>query len=349
MDFHVIFCSEREPNRLWDLPPFDFPHTFLRERFVTVRGRYIHHNPDVISHLKRLAPDVVVTDGFNPTHLYAFAYAVMKNRAHAVMTDGTDVSEQSLSRVHKGVRRIVYARSHAFIAASQGGVRLYESYGIPAERCFMSCLCIDNGAYAAPLPTAQQDRPFDFIFSGRIEAVKNPLFALEVAAETARRIKRKTSILFAGSGSMEGDVRAVASRQSHLVDTHLHGHAAQGQLPALYGSARLFLFPTLWDPWGVVANEACAAGLPVITTPAAGVAGELVRDSENGFVCTPDVKTWAQRAAMLLTQDHVWRGFSRRSLALVDDYSYDKAAEGLMAACRACLSDDVRSGKRNLI
>ena len=59
-----------------------------------------------------------------------------------------------------------------------------------------------------------------------------------------------------------------------------HGFAAQRELPDLYRSAKVFLFPTLADVWGVVANEACAAGLPVIVSPHAGVAGELVRDDD---------------------------------------------------------------------
>src|SRR5947209_7444478 len=94
------------------------------------------------------------------------------------------------------------------------------------------------------------------------------------------------------------------------VDTHFHGFAKQNELPALYRSARLFLFPTHADVWGVVANEACAAGLPVIVSPHAGVAGELVLDGENGFVCALDVKLWTERAASLLTNQETWTRFS---------------------------------------
>jgi hypothetical protein len=46
---------------LWDLPNLGFNHSFLREHFISLRGRYIHHNPDVIPSLKRFSPDVVRT------------------------------------------------------------------------------------------------------------------------------------------------------------------------------------------------------------------------------------------------------------------------------------------------
>jgi glycosyltransferase involved in cell wall biosynthesis len=334
--FRVIFCSRREPNRQWDLPSMAFDHVFLRERITTFKGRYIHNNPDVVGQLRAFAPDVIVTDQFNPTHLYAFGYAMLRGIAHVPMTDGTLLSEQALSRAHRLVRRFVYARSAAFISASIGGQKLYESYGIPAERCFKSYLCIDNDAYL-PLPEPAEKK-FDLIFCGRIVPEKGPLFALRVAQETAKKLGRTVRMLFVGAGSEEARVKAFAALQPNLVEAEFHGFALQNDLPALYRSARIFLFPTQADVWGVVANEACAAGLPVIVSPHAGVAGELVIDGDNGFVCGLDEQAWAERAALLLTREEVLQEFSRRSLALVREYSFDNAAAGLLSACRFSLS-----------
>jgi glycosyltransferase involved in cell wall biosynthesis len=348
---HVFFCAEREPNRLWEIPPLGFPHTFLREHFITFRGRYIHFNADVVPHLRRFSPDVVVTTGFNPTHLGAFAYALVKGAPHVTMTDGTDISEQSLSRLHKMLRRFVFARTSAFVGSSVGGERLYRSYGIPAKRYFKSCLCIDNDAFTPLALSTTQDhdgKPFDFLFSGRIEEVKNPLFALDVAKETAKRLGRKTSILFIGAGSLEDAVKQAAAKSTDLVDAAFHGFAAQHELPAKYRAARVFLFPTRWDPWGVVANEACAAGLPIMTSPHTSIVGELVRDRENGYVCELNLDAWAERAATLLSNDAIREDFSRRSLALVNEYTYDSAAQGLAQACRYSMSERETNVQRKL-
>jgi glycosyltransferase involved in cell wall biosynthesis len=343
----VIFCSEREPNRLWDLPPMEFDHVFLREHFSTKGQRYIHNNVDVLSALRRFVPDVIITTGFNPTQLYAFAYAMMIRSAHVAFTDGTLASEQSLGKLHRFVRRVVYARTGAYVSPSLGGQRLYESYRVPKERCFRSCLAIDNGRFAPD--AGQEQKRFDFFFCGRIEAVKNPVFALNVAHETAKRLGRKTSILFAGSGTEENSIKSIASLQSDLVDIAFRGFAAQKELPALYQSARLFLFPTLSDPWGVVVNEACAAGLPVITSPNAGVVGELVRDDEDGFVCPLDVALWADKAAFLLSDEAAWQRHSMRSLALVAEYSYENAARGLFDACGMAVSAPAPSQGRRAV
>jgi len=344
IDFQVIFCSRREPNRLWNLPPFDFNHVFLKERFVAVGERYIHNNPDVILALKKFDPQVVITDGFNPSHLYGFLYAWLKGLIHIPMTDGTDVSEQSLSAGHRAVRRFVFARSGAFVSASIGGDRLYQSYGIPLERCFHSCLCIDNAAFSPKGRSVEKE--FDFIFCGRMESGKSPLFALNVALTVAKKLQRKVRILFVGSGSLEENVKRAAALQPELLDARFNGFAAQQELPALYRSARIFLFPTLGDVWGVVVNEACAAGLPAIVSPQAGAAGELVLDGQNGYVCELDIERWAERAIGLLTQPELMERLSERSLTLAGQYNFDNAANGLLDACRAALeSAETRTGK----
>jgi glycosyltransferase involved in cell wall biosynthesis len=311
-----------------------FEHTYLRERITTIKGRYIHNNPDVILTLRRLAPDVIITDGFNPTHLYAFGYAMVKRLPHVAMTDGTIDSEKSLSRIHKAVRRFVYSKSHAFVWASRGGKKLYESYGILDDHCFQSCLCIDNSIYFQEEQQDKEQKEFDFIFCGRIEAVKNPLFALDVALEVANRLKRKVKVLFVGAGGLEEDVKQKAALHPDLLEATFNGFAKQHDLPGLYRSARLFIFPTLWDPWGVVANEACAAGLPILVSPHAGVAGELVLDGQNGFICDLDVNLWADRAILLLTQPDIYRKFSDRSRSLVSKYTFDDASSGIVTACR---------------
>jgi glycosyltransferase involved in cell wall biosynthesis len=328
--FHVIFCCKREPNRNWNLPAFNFNHTFLKERIVTRNGRYIHNNPDIVPALRRLKPDVLVNDGMNPTHIYAFLYAAFRGIPHVPLTDGTDVSEASLGSLHVAVRKIVYGRSRCFVAASEGGIRLFERYGAPRPLCYLSPLCADNDAYRAVAQAT--NRPYDLVFSGRMVEAKNPGFALEVARGVARRLGRRSKILFIGSGPLDSALMAEAAASKDMVEATFTGFARQEELPAFYGSGKVFLFPTAADVWGVVANEACAAGLPVIVSPFAGAAGELVVDGLNGYVLRMDAQSWADHAAELVSDTGLWHRFSDASVRSVSPYSFDRAAAGILDA-----------------
>jgi len=329
IELKVFFCSGREPDREWDLQRLRVPHAFLRERIVTRAGRYIHANPDVWPHLRAFEPDVVITTGFNPTHLIAFIYARLRRVRHIAMTDGTADSEARLSAVHRWLRRRVYRRSQAFIGASEGSFALYRQYGMPEAALFKSQLCADNPAFAA---AARPERDVDLIFCGRFVAGKLPLFAIDVATEVARRLGRRVVLLLVGSGELDAQMREAACLASPWIDARFAGFARQSELPAHYARSRLLLFPTVGDTWGVVANEACAAGVPVIVSPQAGAANDLVREADNGRVLALDVASWADAAAALLRDDVAWRRMSRRSLELVQAYTHANAAAGIAAA-----------------
>ncbi|MFM8467142.1 MAG: glycosyltransferase family 4 protein [Oxalobacteraceae bacterium] len=335
LDVQVIFCCRREPNRQWNLPRMEFNHVFLRERIRTVDGRYIHHNPDVLPALTRFDPQVVIGNGFNPTHGYAWLWTMLRRRAYVPMTDGTLDSEKHLSPLHHRVRHFVYRRAPAMIAASRGGLALYRSYGVDERRCHVSCLCVDNGRFRHHLQTVP--KAWDFIVCGRLEPGKAPDFALQVAQRCARVLNRPTRLLFVGSGSLEAALKAQASDMASCVEVHFHGFARQEDLPALYQSARIFLFPTRADVWGVVANEACAAGLPVIVTPQAGVAGELIIDGKNGYVRALNIDDWTACALRLLQHPARCAAFGRHAELLVSTYHVDAAAHGIAEAVRAAL------------
>jgi glycosyltransferase involved in cell wall biosynthesis len=335
-NFHVIFCSQKEDNREWIIEQNDFAYTYLKKNYLSRNGRYIHYNPDVLKVLRQLDSDVVITTGFNPTHLLAFAYTVFSNKVHIPKTDGTFESEQILSVLHRIVRRIVYHYSKTFLGASLGALRLYEkSYGISRDRFFQSHLCANNTAF---MPLSVATRPFDLHFSGRFSPEKNPLFALDVAAGIAKALNRKVSILMLGSGPLLEQAKEYAATLEPGIEATFPGFMQQAELPALYCSAKLFLFPTSWDPWGVVANEACAAGQAIIVSPHAGVANELVCDGENGYILPLDLELWIKHAVDLLSNEALLEQFSKDSVIKVQPFTYDAAAQGVIDAMTAALA-----------
>lgn len=335
IDFCVFYCSGREPDREWDLQQTAFKQVYLRESFITYRGRYIHCNPDAWSELGAFRPDVVITSGFNPTFLVAYVSARWHGARHIAMTDGTFTTEAGLSRVHRWVRRWIYGGTRAFIGASQGSFELYRAYGIDDQRMFQSHLCANNEAYQ---PVSLDHKRHDFVFSARFIAAKNPMFALDVAQQVARRIGRKTSILFLGSGEMLDEMVRKAEQIKGDVDVTFAGFVKQDALPAHYASARVLLFPTQMDTWGVVANEACAAGLPVVVTPMAGVAGDLVIHEDNGYVLPLDRSAWVSACARLLQDEALYQRCSASSLLRVKSYTYAHAAQGIYEAVQMAVS-----------
>jgi len=339
LEFTVIFCAEREPDRSWDYPALTCAHVFLRQRMVARHGRWVHINPDVLGHLRRLTPDVVITTGLNPTHLLAFAYTMATRAAHIHMTDGTATSEQMRGWKHRLLRTWVFRNSRAFIGASNGSVALYRGYGIAEGAIFRSPLAVDNARFGC---AATGQRDFDLMFCGQLIERKLPKFALDVAQRTGALCGRTVRMLVVGTGPLQEELvrYSSAERTSPGVEVVFFGHASQAELPALYARAKVLLFPTTQDPWGVVANEASAACLPVIVSPFAGVAHELVVDGVNGHVLPLAAGLWAEAAAGLLSDERKWMRFSRAASEQAARFTYEIAARGIAEAVSFAASSD---------
>lgn len=332
----VLYAARSEADRQWDLPAFAHDHVFLPGKVTERHGRYIHHNPAVWGALRHFRPDVVLSTGYNPTHLLAWLHTVLKGCKHVVMTDGTDISEAGLGFAHRSVRRLVIGRSQAFVAAAAGGVRLLQGYGVDAARIHRSPLCANTAVDWSPVAGARRD--IDLLFSGRLVAVKNADFALRVAQGVATRLGRRVRLALLGSGPLLEPLRAQADTLAPDAEASFVGHVSQAEIPRWFLRSKLFLFPTLWDPWGVVANEACLAGVPVLVSPHAGVAGELVRDGEAGFVLPLDEAAWVETATALLSDDKRLARHAEAARRAVVPYNFDNAAAGIVDAARHALT-----------
>jgi glycosyltransferase involved in cell wall biosynthesis len=336
INFEAIYCSKSHTDTSLDTEEaHGFVTHFLTGHFYRMEKRFLHYDFGIWYLLNKLRPDVVITTGFIPTYLIAFVWAVTHGAAHIAMTDGTAQSEKTLSWLHRFVRRIVFRHSAAFVGACDGSRELFRQYGVPEERIHLSRLCVDNTAF---LGARSGTILTDFIFCGRLVAHKRPQFAMQVAQEVAIRLGRRTSIDLIGRGTLEPVLREYAAQISSWVDTRFHGYLSQAELPSKYRNGLIFLFPTEWDPWGVVANEACASGLPVIVSPHAGVAGELVIEGENGYIRELDVTKWAEAAIVLIQDKKSYDRFSRNSRARVTEYTFENAASGLANAIRQAKS-----------
>src|SRR5690606_28321629 len=60
--------------------------------------------------------------------------------------------------------------------------------------------------------------------------------------------------------------------------------ADQDQLTALYPAVHILVHAAQHEPWGLIINEAVAAGLPLVSTDVVGAPVALVQHGENGLL-----------------------------------------------------------------
>lgn len=329
-DFLVIYCAKRESNRLWNLNNFNFNHIFLKENFKENKDgfNYVHNNLDIFKKLKSFNPDIVITTGFNPTHIYAWLYSKLFIKKHICMTDGWKKVEEKLSIVHKIVRKIVFKTSKAFIGASKNSLDLYRSYKIKDEKLFQSHLCIDNDNFKNNQKF--DDREYDLIFSGQFINIKSPLFFADVVYKISK-IKKDLKILILGDGLLKEAF--IDKMNKYKIDYTYVGFIEQKDIAKYYSKSKLFLFPTKIDAWGIVVNEAMASGTPVLTTPFAGVVNDLLIDKKNGYILNLNSNIWAEKSIEILNHPTLWEELSINAKQSVEKFNFDNATQGIIEAC----------------
>lgn len=330
----VIYCSRSEPNRHWTLAPPRYDAVFLGAKSIESKGQFVHFSARILPVLSSFAPNVVITSGYGPIMAQAFAWSRLRNRHHIPFTDGTLASEASLTPLHKVARTFVISRSAAFIGASRKSLELFRSYGAPPERIFQSCLSVDPSRYE---PRAGDLKNFDLMFCGQLVDRKMPGFFCEVSRSVAAKLGR-LRVLIVGDGPLRDTVSHQLRHQN--IELTVTGFIQPDQIAHYYRQSRLLLFPTKWDPWGVVANEACAAGVPVVTTPEAGAAGELVVHGETGLVLPPTHSRWVEEICSLLASPAKYELMARNALCRAQNYKPIDSAQGIRDAIDCALRGD---------
>jgi glycosyltransferase involved in cell wall biosynthesis len=323
--YHVFYCAHTESNRQWNIKYGNYDKTFLKKSAIKVKNKAVYVNLDIIKALRNFNPDVVITAGFFPTMLLAFFWCKLHKKKHIVYTDGTLKSEEHLTSIHRSVRKMVYRSTHAFIGVSKKSLDLYKSYKVKAQKLFLSPYCADNAGLGQ---FRNMEKKYDVIFCGQFIERKMPFFFIEVIKLVNATMPCR--VLLVGDGNLKADV--MRSLEDNKIDYHYPGFVQAEDLPPLFASARVFAFPTQYDAWGLVANEACALGIPVIACDNAGAANELIVDGHNGYVLPLEEKVWADHIIKLLSDADLYQQLSDNAYESVQPYNYNYAVEGVLKA-----------------
>ena len=121
------------------------------------------------------------------------------------------------------------------------------------------------------------DRPY-VLCVGALQPRKNVPLAIEAYAQLAGRNTDCELVVAGGDRGGRIDVLDAILRTRTTGRVHLVGHVEEHELPALYSAARAFVFPSLYEGFGLPALEAMACGTPVVASNTTGLA-EAVGDA----------------------------------------------------------------------
>ncbi|MCE7007937.1 glycosyltransferase family 4 protein [Kibdelosporangium philippinense] len=164
------------------------------------------------------------------------------------------------------------------------------------------------------------------LFFGRLEWEKG-VQDLIAALPRIRRSHPGTRLVVAGKGRHETELVQDARKARVLRSVDFVGHLTDRQLVEALAAADVVVLPSRYEPFGIVALEAAAAGAPLVASTAGGL-GEVVVHGETGLSFAPgDVEGLAASVRTVLDDPAAARRRTRAAKArLTSDFDWRRIA-----------------------
>jgi glycosyltransferase involved in cell wall biosynthesis len=305
--------------------------------------------PRLTGMLDHVQPDVVAINGwsFGGCHA-ALEWSLIHRRPVILMSDSAEADAPRRAWKERVKARIVRLCSSGMVAGDPHA-RYLANLGLPAERIFQGYDVVDNAYFSGGADAARRDAPRlrqelelperYFLASSRFEPKKNLFGLLDAYARYRTQAATPWSLVILGDGELREKLLAHCGTMGLVGDVYFPGFRAYTELPAYYGLAKAFVHASTVEQWGLVVNEAMAAGLPVIVSNRCGCAPDLVDHQRNGFLFDPfDTDALAKLLLRVSANDGDRAAMGAASQAIISRWSPETFAANLTRAVMAALS-----------
>ncbi|WP_347488638.1 1,4-alpha-glucan branching protein domain-containing protein [Desulfoscipio sp. XC116] len=159
---------------------------------------------------------------------------------------------------------------------------------------------------------SENSREKSIVFLGRLVPEKG----VQVLIEALPLVMQKAGpvrLLIAGKGPYQSDLADLAQRLDVAGQVSFVGFVNDHARNELLGRSDVAVFPSLYEPFGIVALEAMAAGIPVVVSETGGLR-DIIEHGVDGYCAPPgDAAMLAHYIAELLNNPELAQHFTRRA------------------------------------
>jgi glycogen(starch) synthase len=244
--------------------------------------------------------------------LVAYASAVLKDLAEVPLVATIHATERGR---HGGnlpgpVQRFIHRVERWLVAESERVItcsaymreQVLASLGAHQDRLEMIPNEVDAGAFwqaGASRPSERGEEGPMLLFAGRLEYEKG----LQTVFDALPLLRVPGArLVVAGDGTYRGELARRVGDQGLDDRVTFVGFVDEGRLRDLYAAADVAVVPSLYEPFGLVALEAMAAGAPLVVADTGGLR-EIVVDGVTGLLFPPgDATALAHAVRRVLTE-----------------------------------------------
>ncbi len=289
----LVFGSASYKRRLFklDTSEMKFDYEILKDTGYTFSKdgeKTIFLYKGLSSLMNSEKPDAMIVAGFSPATVKIFFRKITKGTPYVIFSGTIERGKRNQNFIRRFQRGFLTKNAASFVAYGNMAKQYLVNAGAPENHVFVGRNTVDTTFFADKTNELRSQLPPNkdkahFTYLGYLVPRKNVKLLLESVKILAE--KRRDFVLdIIGDGiSMEELKSFVNQNQLHDV-VSFHGFRQKKDLPAFFAISRGMLFQTDFDIWGLVLNEAMAAGVPCLASPNAGATYDLIEEGRTGFV-----------------------------------------------------------------
>lgn len=290
----------------------------------------------LIKELNQINPDLLVLNGYEqPATLSALLWSKW-HRKPVILLSATKENDAPRSWWRETVKHWILKAYKAALVGGKPQQRYLVKLGMDKDSIFLGYNVVGNDDFhpdkIKSLPAPYQ-KPY-FLTLNRFVPKKNLItLILSYAAYRQAAGSKAWDLVLCGDGQLRPQIEQQIAKLDLYDSVHLPGFLQQDELLPYFAHAKCFIHASIQEQWGLVINEAMAAGLPVLVSNRCGCFEDLVLEGVNGFGFDPE--NYQQLTNLMLkmsSREIDLEKMGRAALEHIQKFSPNYFAKGLMKA-----------------
>lgn len=277
---------------------------------------------------------IIIFNGFYEVELFLLlSFSVFRGNRLKIALDSDTPLYVPTSFFKRILKKIVLGllfknkRVHGLAGGSKSHKELFSFYGMKEERIHFLPMVVDVDRFKNTQDKRKTN--FTFLYVGRIIDVKNIDHLIRSFKESFHGTNVRLKIV--GSGVLLDELKTFAENEKNIEFT---GALFGKDLNRAYRESSVLVLPSLFEPWGLVINEAMASGLPVISSRFVGANYDLIEGKGTGLIFDPEKEGDLKEKMLEMYCDKIqYEKFSKNAYNLMHNYwNYDLYKKQLLLA-----------------
>ncbi len=276
--------------------------------------------------------------------LFVLFFSWFKNIPVAIESD-TQISWHHIMW-KKIVKRIFYPVLFKFPSVFlPGGSRqaeYFRYYGVHESRICIAQMTVDVSYIMSRCKQMGSHRKIEirkqlgfsmdevlFIFVGRLVDWKG-IKDLMMAFDGISSLHKSARLLVVGNGPEKEFVEDAVRKNGAI---KYMGRLDQEEVLDMYYASDIAVVPSFKEPWGLVVNEAMAAGLPVIVSDQVGCIDDLIQNGKTGLIFpSGDRRALAEAMQKLLFSREERKRMGLNGMSVISGWTFEEEAKRIVAS-----------------